>query len=146
MTMKIREIAARARANWRLKVLIGALVAFAIFVLFPTAGPRPEHVGNANRMYLALINFDNTLNAWPSLHAAFAILHGACCHVIFRPGDRSGAIRLFIWVWVICILASTLLIKQYVISDLAAGVALGLGGYVLLRRAVADDVAMEAKT
>ena len=111
-----------------------SLVGFTVFVLFPTASPRPQGVHDLNALYSALIRVDNEGNAFPSLHTAFAIFHGACCQAVFHRGGRHGQIRLIIWVWALGIVASTLLTKQHVVIDAVAGAALGMGGYALFCR------------
>jgi hypothetical protein len=110
-----------------------SLVAFSVFVLFPTASPRPHAVHDVNALYRALVQVDNELNAFPSLHAAFAIFHAACCQAVFDRADRHRPIRLIIWLWATGIVASTLLTKQHVVIDAVAGTALGLGGYIVFR-------------
>lgn len=106
---------------------------FCIFYFFPTAIPRPDNVANTNALYDALMQLDNGLNACPSFHAAFAVFHATCCHVIFASGVWDRCIRWAIWIWVAGILVSTLLTKQHVIVDLIAGTALGFGGFALFR-------------
>jgi len=110
------------------------LVSFSFFVIHPTACPRPVGVHDANALYEALIRTDNELNAFPSLHAALAVFHGACCHALFGRGERHGRTQLFIWIWAAGIVAATLLTKQHVIVDVVAGMILGFGGYVVFCR------------
>jgi len=107
------------------------LVGFLFFFLYPTSSPRPADLHGANALYLQLIRIDNELNAFPSLHAAYAVFHGACCHVIFRAGVRSILLRLGCWSWALGILVSTLLTKQHVFVDVIAGSLLGLGSFAL---------------
>ena len=108
-----------------------SLAGFAVFVLFPTSCPRPEALQDVNALYRALIRVDNELNAFPSLHAAFAVFHGACCRVVFGRGPRHMRIRRFLSIWAAGIVASTLLTKQHVVLDALAGALLGLGGYAV---------------
>jgi len=111
-----------------------ALTGFAIFLFFPTSGPRPGNLRDVNVVYEALIVIDNELNAFPSLHAAFAFFHGAHCHAMFRRGASSKWLTGFLWLWVLGIAASTLLTKQHVFVDVAAGAVLGLGSYFIFCR------------
>ena len=115
-------------------LLLVSLIGFAVFVLYPASSPRPQGGHDLNALYRAMIRVDNELNALPSLHAAFAVFHGACCHALFNRGVWHQRIRLLIWLWVAGIVASTLLTKQHVVVDVAAGVVLGLGGYALCCR------------
>lgn len=110
-----------------------SIVGFSIFFFFPTAVLRPNNIQNTNVLYEALIRFDNGINACPSFHAALAVFHGACCHLIFSRGRWNRLIQGVIWVWVLGILAATLLTKQHVFVDIVAGIILGVGGFVVLR-------------
>lgn len=111
-----------------------AAASFAIFFFFPTSCPRPKDFPSANLLYGALIQIDTELNAWPSLHAAFAVFHGACCQAVFSTGRRRRPVRWLVWVWAFGIVGSTLLTKQHVCFDALAGVLLGFMGYALCCR------------
>jgi len=105
-----------------------SLVGFCIFFFFPTINARPQDIYGANSLYMALIRFDNGINACPSFHSAFTVFHGILCHFTFSTGSPSRWIRPVIWIWVSGILVSALLTKQHVFLDLAAGALLGAGG------------------
>jgi len=81
-----------------------------------------------------LVQVDNELNAFPSLHTAFAILSGACCSVIFRSGNGNKWIGRFIWCWAFGIVASTFLTKQHVFIDVLGGAVVGFAGYIICWR------------
>lgn len=110
-----------------------SLAGFAIFILYPTSCPRPREIPD-NALYRNLISFDLELHAFPSLHAAFAVFHGACCHALFRQGVWRRGVQVCIWLWVAGIVVSTLLTRQHVILDVLAGILLGWGGYALCCR------------
>ena len=130
-----REVDAYARGMF----LIGA-IAFAFFFFFPTAMPRTHDLSQVNSTYAVLIVVDKELNAFPSLHAAFAVFHGACCHAVFRNGSRAGWLQWLVWVWVVGIVAATLMTKQHVLIDAIGGTVLGLGAFaVTVRRASEKD-------
>lgn len=112
-------------------LVLVALAGFAVFFFHPTLAARPKDFEDANAVYGLLIRVDSELNAFPSLHAAFAVFHGACCHAVFSDSRWHAGSRWFVWVWVAVIIASTLLTKQHVLLDAVAGAALGLGGYAL---------------
>ena len=106
------------------------LIGLVTFLLYPTSGPRPVAPGAANGLYLGLVRVDSALNAFPSLHAAFAVFSALCCQpVLASMGDR-GLLRAFMWFWVLAILAATLLTKQHVVLDLVGGSLLGAAGYL----------------
>lgn len=125
--------------------VVMALTGFAVFLLFPTSGPRPGNLHDVNVVYAALTQIDNELNAFPSLHAAFAFFHGAHCHAMFRRGASNRWLRGFLWLWVLGIAASTLLTKQHVFIDVAAGAVLGLGSYFIFCRPAKHCVARQRR-
>jgi len=110
-------------------ILFMSAIGFIVFFFFPTFCPRPKALPGVNGLYGALIQIDKELNSFPSLHAAFAVFHGACCHATFSPDCWPEWLRGFIWLWVFGIIASTLLTKQHVAVDAVAGIMLGFAGY-----------------
>ena len=115
-------------------LVVISLVGFCIFFFYPTSSPRPRDLHNINVVYGALIRVENELNAFPSLHVALAFLSGASCHGIFRPGKWPKRLRWIVWIWVMGVVASTLLTKQHVFIDIVAGGMLGFGGYTIFCR------------
>jgi membrane-associated phospholipid phosphatase len=100
-------------------------VALFIFILWPTASPRPECTESANAFYRTLIRVDLDLNAFPSLHVAFALYSALGCRLVFADLRFHPRLMLLIWVWTAGILAATVLTKQHTILDVAAGALLG---------------------
>ncbi len=96
---------------------------FAIFLLFPTRGPRPADVGGTFPMEW-IANADGPLNALPSLHAAFIVCMAALAWRMFG-GAAPRTVVLISIVWGGAILFSTLATKQHYALDLLAGGALG---------------------
>lgn len=96
------------------------IVAFhvAIFVLFPTAYPRPA--GPSGHAIVDLIwTADRPTNAFPSLHVAMSF------YVAFafgRMGRYAAGAALF--VWAIMIAVSTMTVKQHYALDGLAALAL----------------------
>jgi membrane-associated phospholipid phosphatase len=115
-----------------------SLMGFVVFFLHPTFCPRPNDVHDVNFLYAALIRVDWESNAFPSLHSALAVFHGACCQAVFSTGPWHRRIRWFVWVWVLGIVVSTLLTKQHVFVDSVAGVAVGFMGYLVFCRSRKD--------
>jgi len=109
--------------------------AMIFFVLWPTANPRPAVPGSANAIYRGLISVDSELNAFPSLHAAFAVYSALGCGLAlaFLPRRRGLLAMTAIWVWTAGILTATLLTKQHAVLDLIAGIALGSGAHLFHR-------------
>jgi membrane-associated phospholipid phosphatase len=110
------------------------LVGVCFFIFYPTLCSRPADVSETNAFYAWLIVLDKPLNAFPSLHVAYALFHSACCHGQFSSFAASYLLRGFFWLWALGITASTLLTKQHVFVDAVAGTVLGLGCFALFCR------------
>jgi membrane-associated phospholipid phosphatase len=115
-------------------IILMTFIGFCFFFFTPTFVLRPTDVQDTNMLYRLLIQLDNPLNAFPSLHVAFALFHGACCHVIFSTSSKSRFLQGFFWLWALGIMVSTLLTKQHVFVDALAGAILGLGSFALFCR------------
>lgn len=122
--------------RYSLGLVFMSSMGFFFFFFWPTLSPRPTDIHDANMFYRKLITFDNELNAFPSLHVAYALFHSACCHKVFRSGARHNLLRLSIWLWALGISLSTLLIKQHVFVDVVAGTILGLGSFAIYGRKI----------
>jgi len=104
------------------------------FVFYPTLCPRPADVSETNALYACLVALDKPLNAFPSLHVAYALFHSACCHGQFSSLAAGAFLRGFFWLWALGITAATLLTKQHVFVDAVAGAVLGLGCFTVFCR------------
>ena len=111
-----------------------SLVGFCFFIFYPTLCPRPADVSDANALYAMLIFLDKPLNAFPSLHVAYALFHAACCHGLFASCAAGNFVRGFFWLWALGIAAATLLTKQHVFADVVAGAVVGLGFFAVFCR------------
>jgi membrane-associated phospholipid phosphatase len=114
--------------------LLMTTVASLFFVFWPTSVTRPSEAPDGNFLYASLLWLDNGRNAFPSLHAAYALFHAACCHVVFRRGTWHNVWRTLFWTWALAIAASTLLIKQHVAMDVVAGIGLALASFAICCR------------
>ena len=122
----------KAELNGYTKGLIAvSLMGFVVFFFHPTSCPRPNDIHDVNLLYGALIQVDWESNAFPSLHAALAVFHGACCQAIFSTGPWHRRIRWFVRAWTLGIIGSTLLTKQHMFVDAVAGAAVGFVGYMV---------------
>jgi membrane-associated phospholipid phosphatase len=65
-------------------------------------------------------------NACPSLHVATAAFSAVWLDRLLREIETGTAMRLINWAWFVLIAWSTVAIKQHVVLDVVAGVALGL--------------------
>ncbi len=103
--------------------------ATVIFLFWPTLCERSE---STHFMYSALIWLDQPLNAFPSLHAAFAIYSGLCTMTVLKEMRASPVAQTCIWIWVALILYGTLATRQHVLVDLLSGSFLGVVVFALL--------------
>jgi len=123
---------------------IGALCAagLTIFYLWPTAVPPLDHgVDLAQHPgFTILQGVDAAGNACPSLHVATAVFSAVWMH---RWLPRLGApvsVLVGSWVWCALIVFSTVAIRQHVVLDVVAGIALGLAfAWPAIRWVPVDD-------
>jgi membrane-associated phospholipid phosphatase len=113
----------RTRREFRALVIT---VAFAIlvggigFLLFPAdlafAPPREEDLGVWAGLFHFADKLNLTYNLLPSLHVAFAVI----CIAIFSA--RAPAVgKVLLWFWAAMVAASTVLIHQHHLLDVATG-------------------------
>lgn len=88
------------------------LVSFTMFVLWPVAGPRPEHAAG-NWMTKLVFSYDRNLNAFPSLHAGLAAYS-----VLFGSATQPARLVAICGLWLVVILFATLATKQHYFLDL----------------------------
>ena len=105
--------------------LIVSITGLLCFVLFPTTVPRPTVVGDPVPLYRLLIDYDRPLNCLPSLHVALAI-YSTCFAATVFPNRWT---RWSLVAWCLLISYATLAIKQHVLLDVLAGVAVGWMGH-----------------
>jgi membrane-associated phospholipid phosphatase len=110
-------------------------VSFALFALFPVASPRVDG-GEAGRGAMSLVlAYDGTLNAFPSLHAAFLVYLARLGTRLFR-GAIPWWVASVAFAWGAAILYATIATRQHYAIDLVAGAAIGLGAdWIAWRRA-----------
>ncbi len=107
------------------------LVSHVVFALWPTAIPTLVSTSQVTDPILRMIlAADTNGNAIPSLHASLAIYCALCCTRL----EKNWRFRTTLWVWVLLILASTLLAKRHAFLDICAGAALGGSAFVALLR------------
>jgi len=118
----------RTRREFRALVIT---LAFAIFcggigfLLFPAnlafAQPREEELGIWAGMFHLADKLNLTYNLLPSLHVAFAVI----CVAVFSA-RASVAGKVLLWIWAAMVAASTVLIHQHHLLDVATGWLLAL--------------------
>jgi membrane-associated phospholipid phosphatase len=105
------------------------IIGFTVFIIYPTACPRPAEPYNTTYLYHLTVAFDKRLNAFPSFHAAFAIYSSLCCNYMFKKLNIGYFYRAIIVIWTAFLLFSTLTTKQHLLLDITGGSLLGLLGY-----------------
>jgi membrane-associated phospholipid phosphatase len=95
------------------------------FLLFPAdlefAPPREEELGIWAGMFHLADKLNLTYNLLPSLHVAFAVI---CVAIFSARAPPTG--KVFLWFWAAMVAASTVLIHQHHLLDVATGWLLAL--------------------
>jgi membrane-associated phospholipid phosphatase len=118
----------RTRREFKALVITLAIAIFCGgigFLLFPAdlafAPPLEEDLGIWAGLFHFADKLNLTYNLLPSLHVAFAVV----CVAIFS-GRAPAAGRVSLWLWAAMIAASTVLIHQHHLLDVATGWLLAL--------------------
>jgi hypothetical protein len=121
----------RSRAFYA--ILLAALAAAVVFVLWPTIIERPAvpQDGLTGLAWRLTHTFDTPGNCVPSLHVAFATIAGAA---LWRRGLRVVALT-----WPGLIAIATLTTKQHFAWDVAGGLALAVAAWVLTPRLIRHE-------
>lgn len=119
----------RARAGefeaYTVSVLLAAIVSYVVYIVFPTFVIRPESLPQDvfSKIVTVLYQADRAYNAAPSGHAFYAL-------VSFLYLRRWAPRYKLTWlVFILLVLASTVLTKQHYVLDLVSGLALGALAY-----------------
>lgn len=98
-------------------------ICFAVFLLLPVAGPRPQPT-DATFLYHAIVAVDRPTNSLPSLHAGLTVYSLLFLGRAFAGGltarNRSRFVAIA-GIWGGLILYSTLATKQHWLIDLPTG-------------------------
>ncbi len=117
-----------------LAFLLANVTAYAVYVLYPIAFPRPELGASLSDLVLGLeykVDFYPGANKLPSLHVAFAWIVFLACRR--QRLSRAGDAAVFLTAALITV--ATLFVKQHIVLDAAAGVAWGFGAWAVAGRA-----------
>jgi membrane-associated phospholipid phosphatase len=115
-----RELVAYAAAAVALSA-----IGFAVFLVWPTAVPRPAIDWSRHPAFAFLKTVDASGNACPSLHAAFAVFTAIWLDRPLRALGAGVPVRMLSGLWCLGIVASTVATRQHVALDALAGMALG---------------------
>lgn len=121
--------------------LMVMLAAYAGFLLYPTAAPRPAEVfgdGFAAWSLRLAYSIDPPYNCFPSLHVAYSFVSALTCYRVHRGVGVAAAL------WAALIGVSTLYTKQHYVVDVIGGGLAAYVAYVLFlrgypREAVAEE-------
>jgi len=114
-------------------VLALSAIGFGVFILWPTAVPKPEVDPSMARSMVYLKAVDASGNAFPSLHVAFAVFTALLFERLLRVTRSGLLLRALNWLWCLGIIYSTIAIRQHVALDAFAGMILGaLVGFAML--------------
>lgn len=107
------------------------LIAYVVFIAWPTIGPRPVRVagdGFPEWTLRAIYSSDHRYNCLPSLHVAQCFLAAFAC---YRVNARVGWAAM---AWAFLVGLSTVYTKQHYVLDVVTGILLaGIGYLVALR-------------
>jgi membrane-associated phospholipid phosphatase len=105
------------------------LIATACFLVFPqtTSFVRPPVIGWARWPFELADTMNLRYNHFPSLHVSFAF-SAACAY-----GQRTGVLGKTLWaLWSVAVAASTVLMWEHHVVDIAGGLILALASMTLL--------------
>lgn len=104
-------------------IIIGSLIGFAAFVIYPTAIIRPTiKVNNIFDQILSTTYLvDSVVNACPSFHCFCSTI---TIHILYRSKDINKKISILNFIFSVLVYASTLLTKQHYIIDIPFGILL----------------------
>lgn len=115
----------RELGSYGLGALGLSLAGFAIFLLWPTQVPAFDIDWAAHPGFERLKRLDVAGNACPSLHAAFAVYTACWLRRALADIRAPRLLRMLNWLWCAGIVVATVAVRQHVVLDAMAGVALG---------------------
>jgi membrane-associated phospholipid phosphatase len=123
-----------------LAFLMAWLVAYAVFLAYPTASSRPEEVagdGFFDWTLRIIYESDIRYNCFPSLHVAQCFIAALVCHRVHRGlGAVAG-------VWAGLVALSTLFTKQHYVLDVVGGVTLAVVAWLFFLRGYPPEAVPE---
>lgn len=112
--------------------LLQAYIGFAVFLLFPIAGPRPD-AATGDLMFRLLLAYDSPLNSLPSLHVGLAVYTVLVAVRLSRdrlPPTARVAVVAVASLWCAAIAYSAIATRQHYAIDLPAGAVLAVLGFL----------------
>ena len=127
LVVRDRALARRAMQAY----LMVMLAAYAGFLVYPTAAPRPDRVvgdGFSAWTLRIMYSIDPPHGCFPSLHVAYSFVSAFTCYRVHRGVGLAAGL------WAALIGISTLYTKQHYAVDVAAGALLAWAAYLLFLR------------
>jgi membrane-associated phospholipid phosphatase len=119
----------RAR-NEALAAILGLFAAATIWLLLPgRLGFERVLPAGYEALYGTIFALDAPHNLVPSLHVVFSTLTVLAC-----GQNAPGLARFGLWIWLVCIMASTLLTHQHHVLDVATGLIVAFSCRTLVLR------------
>lgn len=104
------------------QLIAGTIICGAMFLLFPASLGFDRLVPDTppyDRLFAVIFQLDHPHNLVPSLHVVFS-----ACIILALASKLKTWVSGLLMIWLTAILASTLLIHQHHLLDVAAGLAL----------------------
>ncbi|WP_225086237.1 phosphatase PAP2 family protein [Pectobacterium colocasium] len=118
-------------AGLRRATQLSALIAGAVYLIFPTTMVYPQVVGDdlSTRLLQLLLLIDSPQNCLPSLHIALTVL------AVWAMSDRQHKVKTGLYLlWGAAIAFSILQLRRHLFIDLVTGAMLsGMTGWIFLR-------------
>ncbi|UUE36242.1 phosphatase PAP2 family protein [Pectobacterium aroidearum] len=118
-------------AGLRRATQLTALIAGAVYLIFPTTMVYPQAVGDdfSTRLLQLLQRIDSPQNCLPSLHIALTVL------AVWAMSDSQQKVKTGLYLlWGMAIAFSILQLRRHLFIDLVTGAMLaGIAGWVFLR-------------
>jgi len=111
--------------EYSLAMTLTSFIGLTIFYFWPTSVPMPTLDWAQSPEINFLKGIDAAGNACPSFHVATAIFSGSWLHYLLRRFRAPFSVHIINWTWCFGIIYSTLAIRQHVVVDVIAGLALG---------------------
>jgi membrane-associated phospholipid phosphatase len=115
----------RDLARYGFATFILSALGLTAFLLWPTSTPDFAVDWDRYPSMAFLKDVDASANACPSLHVAFAVFTGLRLDRLLRDIGLATVSRLLNLLWCVAIVYSTLAVRQHVVLDVLAGIALG---------------------
>lgn len=111
-------------------IIVGSLIGFMCFVIYPTAIVRPQIMGSSifDKWLKFTYQVDNIINACPSFHCFVSTI---VIYILYKANAKKKILYSNIFLTFL-VYISTLLTKQHVLVDVPAGILLAIISILLV--------------